>query len=274
MGSRAFGAGWRCWSYVLLAGLVPGAVAQGPGGSAILGSPAPPEIRHGRELLQTRRFGEAKRVFAAFGQEHPTDVQARLGLGDAELGLQEYEAAEETYRAVVAQQPELWAAHKNLVVVEAALGRWEDFEGERKILRLARERGAPGISARESDVIDSFHIDGQRWVVRAYFEPVGRSRALYNFEQFSATGRVERYVSLEDAAAAQAALTTGTGVRIGAEAGVPEAASGAASGAASRYALNWYSGRAHGTVAHFERVPTYEQIRVDLVRWVHGHRSE
>jgi len=260
------GAGWPQWRCVVSATLIAGgaACAQSLGGSGLFGTPAPLEIRHGRELLQTKHFAEAKGVFAEFLKGHPADVQAQLGLGDAELGLREYEAAEGTYRSVAARQPELWAAHKNLVVVEAALGRWEDFEGERKILRLARERGAPGISARESDVIDSFNSNGQRWVVRAYFEPLGRSRAIYNFEQFSPTGRVERYVSLEDAAAAQAALTTGNGIRIGGE-------TGGGTNSTTGYALNWYSGRAHGTIARFGSIPSYERTRVALMRWLRGH---
>lgn len=161
------------WGAVVWLGWASWAGAQGAGGLS-LGAPTPPEIRHGQELLQGKHFSEAEAVFAAYGKEHPGDVRAKVGVGDAELGLREYESAEATYRAVVAQQPELWAAHKNLVVVEAALGRWDDFDGERRILKLARERGAPGISARESDVIDSFSVGSERWVVRAYFEPVGR----------------------------------------------------------------------------------------------------
>ncbi len=253
---------------VLIGGMVSVSEAQtlAPGAlPGVLGSAAAPELRQGRELLQTKQFAQAKTLFSGYLRAHPADAQARLGLGDAELGLREYEAAELTYRSLVAQQPELWQAHKNLVVVEAALHRWEEFDGERTILRLARERGAPGISARESDVIDSFSAAGGRWVVRAYFEPVGRSEALYNFERFSATGRVEEYVSLENAAAAQTALTPGD-VRIGGE-------GTKAPGAVSTYALNWYSGRAHGTIRSFKGVPSYERVRSELLRWLRSNAS-
>ena len=226
---------------------------------AVGGAIADPEIRRGRALLQGKQFHQAETLFSGYLRTHAGDVQAELGLGDAQLGLQEYEAAELTYRKAVAQQPELWQAHKNLAVVEAALGRWEDFEGERKILRLARERGAPGISSHESDVIDTLSVNGGRWVVRSYFEPVGRSRALYNFERFSPEGRVEEYVSLEDEAAAREALTPGD-VRIG--------ASTPAADSASSYALNWYSGRAHGTITTYHEVPTYQRLRGDVQRWL------
>ena len=218
------------------------------------------EIRRGREMLQTKKFAEAKSIFTDYLKAHPGDEGAELGLGDAELGLRQYEAAELTYRGLVAREPELWQAHKNLVVVEAALGRWEDFDGERKILRLARERGAAGISTRESDVIDGFSVHGERWIVRAYFEPVGRSRTIYNFEQFGVDGRVRAYISLEDAAAAAAALHPGD-VRIG----------GGASGGASpsrQLALNWYTGAAHGTLRRYPSEPRYEGLRSEVFRWL------
>jgi tetratricopeptide (TPR) repeat protein len=225
------------------------------------------ELRHGRELLMSKDFAAAKQVFAGYLQGHPDAVQARLGLGDAELGLHEYEAAETTYRQVTAQQPELWQAHKNLVVVEAALGRWEDFDRERTVLQLARQRGAPGISARESDVIDSFNVRGQHWVVRAYFEPVGRSKTRYNFERFSPEGRVQAYISLEDAAAARAALTPGD-VRIGVAASPGSASNEGALG------LNWYTGTAHGSVRRYTREPQYEQLRADVMRWIQAHPAK
>ena len=223
-------------------------------------------LRQGRALLQTSHFGEARLVFKDYLQAHPADLQAQVGLGDAELGLQHFETAEVIYRAVVAQQPELWQAHKNLVIVEAALGRWEEFDRERTVLRLARERGAPGISAHESDVVDRFDVLGERWIVRAYFEPLGRSQALYNFERFSAQGRAEAFLSLEDAAAARAALTP-QDVRVGPAVAQPKAAT------ARTLALNWYTHAAHGTVRLYPvgasaANPSYERVRADALRWL------
>ena len=224
------------------------------------------DLRAGRVLLQTRQFAAARRFFAAYVQMHPGDVQAQLGLGDALLALHDYEAAEARYRAVVARQPELWQAHKNLVIAEAALGRWEEFDGERRVLQLARERGAPGISPHESDVIDSFDVHGQHWVVRAYFEPLGRSQAIYNFERFSPTGRVEAYVSLENAAAAQAALHP-SDVRIR-----PSPAVGKPGTTATALALNWYTGTAHGTLQQYPHGdPGYPRLRTEVLRWLHTH---
>lgn len=229
-------------------------------------APLPPELRHGRELLAQKRFAEARKVFAAYLAAHKGAVQAQLGIGDAELGLHQYEAAEMTYRAAVAQQPQLWEAHKNLVVVEAALGRWEEFDRERMVLRMARERGAPGISTHESDVIDSFVVAGEQWVVRAYFEPVGRSQTQFNFERFSQDGHVQAYVSLENAAAAQAALQP-RDVRIGAKVG-----EGVANSKDGALALNWYTGRAHGTIRNYTTgEPSYPRLRTEVQRWLRAH---
>ncbi len=235
-------------------------------------TPAPPsaaaqtDLRPGRILLQAKQFASAKHFFQTALKDHPEDIPARLGLGDAELGLHQYEIAEASYRAVVARQPELWQAHKNLVVVEAALGRWEEFDGERRVLRLAREREAPGISPRESDVIDSFDIGPAHWVVRAYFQPLGRSETVYNFERFSPAGRAEAYISLENAAAAQTALRP-SDLRIG----TPETPA-APSEERGNLALNWYTGTSHGTIARYTcGEPSYEKVRAEVLAYLRTH---
>ena len=224
-------------------------------------SPVPSRnaIVEGKRALAAKQFLQAKTTFAGFLLEHPDSLEGQIGLADAELGLHEYEAAELQYRRVVAVQPEMWSAHKNLVVVEAALDRWDEFDRERALLRGARQRGAPGITARESDVIDGFMVRGQRWIVREYFEPVGRSLTRYNFEHFSPDGKAEEYISLESAEAAQRALTTGD-VRIGTDPGAV---------VIKDFALNWYTGKAHGTVARYASgEPSYERVRADVLRWL------
>ncbi len=213
----------------------------------------------GKQALVDKQYPRAKQIFGALVAAHPDNVQAELGLADAELGLHEYETAELEYRKVVATQPELWVAHKNLVVVEAALGRWSEFDRERALLRAARQRGAPGITERESDLIDTFEVGGQRWIVRAYDEPVGRSLTRYNFERFAPDGRAQEFISLESAEAAQKALARND-VRIG----------GASNSTPVHdYALNWYTGKAHGTITRYPNgEPSYERVRADVIRWL------
>jgi tetratricopeptide (TPR) repeat protein len=214
-----------------------------------------------RQALAAKQFDRAKAGFQAYLEAHPDSVDARLGLADAELALHEYEAAEWDYRRVTDAQPQLWNAHKNLVIVEAALGRWEEFEREREVLRAARERGAPGISARDSDVIDTFDVHGQHWIVREYFQPVGRSETRYNFERFSPEGRVEEFISLEPSAAAAAALAPGD-VHIGQDTRQPPPT--------GEFSLDYYTGKAHGTIARYPHgEPTYERVRADVLRWLH-----
>jgi len=227
--------------------------------------PVATPIVAGKSALAAKQFLLAKRIFTGEVKAHPDETEAELGLADAELGLHEYEAAELEYRKVVAAQPEMWQAHKNLVIVEAALGRWEEFDRERAVLRGARERGAPGISARESDVIDSFVVpaghgrSAQRWIVREYYEPVGRSLTRYNFEHFSAAGKAEEYVSLESEEAAKAVVVGGA-VAIGGESENVIVD--------SHFALNWYTGKAHGTVTTYATEPEYETVRAAVVGWL------
>lgn len=211
-----------------------------------------------KRALTLKDFVRAKELFTALTHANRNDTQAQLGLADANLGLHQYEAAEALYRSVVAKQPLLWQAHKNLVVTEAALGRWEDFDGERAVLRAARQRGAAGISPRDSDVIDVITAHGQRWIVRDYFEPSGRSRARYNFERFSPDGRVLAYVSLESADAF-ANLQPGDAVAIGPASNLAEL---------HGFALNQYNGKSHSTIRKYPTEPTYERIRADFLHWL------
>jgi tetratricopeptide (TPR) repeat protein len=221
----------------------------------------PPELLAARKALAAKEYQQAEEMFNAYVHEHPGNIDGEEGVGDAELGLHEYEAAELEYRRVVAAQPEFWLAHKNLVIVEAALGRWEEFDRERAVLRGARQRGSRGISARESDVIDSFDVGGEHWIVREYYEPAGRSLTRYNFEYFGPDGRVREYVSLESAEAAQKALAVGGEVSIG------DDTSAAAS--IKDFALNWYTGKTHGTVKRYPNgEPSYERVRADVMRWL------
>ena len=184
------------------------------GPAPVAASHLPKELVAAQQALLERHFVEAKELFSAYLRGHAGDVDAEVGVADAELALHEYEAAEIGYRQVVAQQPQRWLAHKNLVIIEAELGRWDEFDRERAVLRGARERGAAGISARESDVIDAFDVGGNHWIVREYYEPVGRSLTRYNFERFGADGRVREYVSLESAEAARQVVAGGA-VRVG-----------------------------------------------------------
>jgi tetratricopeptide (TPR) repeat protein len=223
--------------------------------------PIPRELLPAHKALEDKHYQQAEQLFTAYLKTHPGNIDAQEGIGDAKLGLHQYEAAELQYRAVVAAQPEFWLAHKNLVIVEAALGRWDEFDRERAVLRDARQRGAPGISTRESDVIDAFDLRGEHWIVREYYEPVGRSLTRYNFEYFGPDGRVREYVSLESADAARTALTPSPNVLIGAEP--------AAAPPIKDFALNFYTGKSHGTIKLYPKgEPTYERVRADLRHWL------
>ena len=214
----------------------------------------------GKQALAKGDFAHAKTIYQEYLRTHAGSVPGELGLADAELGLHEYEAAELEYRTVTTAQPELWIAHKNLVIIEAALGRWDEFDRERAVLRGARERGEPGISMHESDVIDAFDARGGHWIVREYDEPEGRSLTRYNFEHFSPTGRAEEYVSLESAEAAQSALSP-EDVKIGKTGPPPPPI--------HDFALNYYTATGHGTIRRYPKgEPSYETVRADVLRWL------
>ena len=245
----AMGKPWR-WASCLLLTLV--AQAQSAG------------LAEAKQELAAKHYAQAKALFAVYASAHPESVDAEVGVGDAEIGLHEYTAAELTYRSVVLKQPQMWRVHKNLVIIEAQLGRWEEFDRERAVLRAARERGADDISARESDVIDSFDVGGKHWIVREYYLPVGRSLTRYNFENFGADGRVKEYISLESAEAAKDAAAEGDVLRSDEQARQEQV---------KDFALDWYTGAAHGAIKSYpEGEPKYEAVRADVMRWLRSQR--
>ena len=230
------------------------------------GTPISPDMpvttqNAGKRDLAQGDYVHAKQWFTEQLHVHPDDVNMKLGLAEAELGLDHYETAETYLREITAARPELWQAHKNLIVTEAALGRWEDFDSERTVLRLARQRGAPGISAHESDVIDGFTVHGERWIVREYFEPFGRSQSRYNFEHFSSDGKAQEYISLD---AADPFAAPSDAVIIGTPNTVPTA---------KKFTLNWLNGHGHGTMKSFgAHEPSYEVVRADVLRWLRSRK--
>ncbi len=221
---------------------------------------APNSLAAAKLALGNHQFATARQIYQGFLKSHPGSGEAQLGIADSELALHNYEAAELDYRALVAAQPQLWLAHKNLVIVEAALGRWSEFDRERTLLRDARKRGAAGIATHESDVIDTFDVRGKHWIVREYDDLAGRSLTRYNFEQFGTEGRVHEYISLESASAARQALQPQDLV-VGGEQKSPEPI--------HDFALNFYTGKTHGTIARYpDREPDYETVRSAVLRWL------
>ncbi len=228
--------------------------------------PAPPTpLADARQQLAQHHFAEATHIYQAYLRTHPNNPEAQLGLADVELGLHHYQSAELQYRSLVAAQPQLWIAHKNLVIVEAALGRWSEFDRERALLHDARLRGAPGIDTHESDVIDTFDLRGKHWIVREYDDLAGRSLTRYNFEQFAPDGRVAEYISLESTQAAQQALQNHDVAVVGADPKAPTPI--------TDFTLNFYTGKTHGTIARYPKgEPTYETTRAAVLRWLqHTH---
>jgi len=94
--------------------------------------------------------------------------------------------------------------------------------------------------------------------------PVGRSLTRYNFENFGADGRVKEYISLESAEAAKDAAAEGDVLRSDEQ---------ARQEAVKDFALDWYTGAAHGAIMSYpEGEPTYEAVRADVMRWLRSQR--
>jgi hypothetical protein len=109
-------------------------------------------------------------------------------------------------------------------------------------------------------------VRGEHWIVREYYEPVGRSLTRYNFEYFGPDGRVREYVSLESAEAARQALARNPNVLIGVDpATLP---------VIKDFALNAYTTKSHTTIKLYPQgEPSYERVRADVLRWLRRPKS-
>jgi tetratricopeptide (TPR) repeat protein len=154
-------------------------------------------LADGKAALAQRDFQRAEAYFAVYRRDHPSSTQTDFYSGEAALGLRQYDTAAEAFQRVIAKQPSLWAAHKNLVIAYAAQGKWPEFDEQRKILDEARNRGALGVSPQDADIIDVLYIDSEPYIVRAFATPEGRTRAHYNVSHFIKDTQLDYWISCE-----------------------------------------------------------------------------
>ncbi len=126
----------------------------------------PDPLAVGKQALAHNDYETAQTFFANYLKDNPESTEALLFAGNTALALKQYESAAHDYQSVIAKQPSLWPAHKNLVIAYAAQNKWPEFEQERKFLQAARDRGTPGLSSKDVDVIEVLYAGSERYMVR------------------------------------------------------------------------------------------------------------
>lgn len=227
---------------------------------------APDPLAIGWKMLDKEQWTEAQEFFAARLQENANDKVALGGAGFAAFGQKQYGEAEADFKRAIQLDPAYWNAHRNLVEVYAAEGRWADFDAERSLLAVAK---AKGLDKATSSVIEVFWLDGERYIVRAYDPLIGKFKARYNFTHFGADGKLDRWISCESDDVDQTFF---------AKAHPADAAAGKRSFSLDSYTALQPNGnggfsQTHGTLRFYpDGEPTYETVRADVMK-VLQHKS-
>ena len=223
----------------------------------------------GKQALAHGDYQAAQTFFASYLRDNPDSAEALFFTGNAALGLKQYDDAVRNYQSVIAKQPSMWHAHKNLVIVYAAQGKWSEFDQERKLLQDARSRGVSGLSPKDADVIEVLDVGPERYIVRAYAELTGHFKTRYNFAHFGKDGKLDFWIACESDDVDQTFF---------AQKHPKEAAAGQRSFSLDSYTAtvrgaDGQSSQTHGTHKFYpDGEPTYETVRADVLN-VLNHKA-
>jgi tetratricopeptide (TPR) repeat protein len=249
-------AGWLA----LLVGCCVGVGESQQSGDAPLQS-GPNPIAVGLAAMQKGDYASAKAFFAQYVSGNPDDVEARMYLGGAEMGLKDFPAAIKDLQAVIAAKPDTWTAHTNLVLAYAKTLDWTDFDKERALIKAARDNNAPGLDKQKGDVIDELQVSAKTYSVRSFFLNFWRFQTRYVFLHFGDDGKLTDYIQCESDDADQGFFK---------QAHPKEAAAGARSFSLDSYTVG-DKGMTQGLIKFYnDGEPTYEVVRADALKVLMG----
>lgn len=228
-------------------------------------------LDRGKQALKSGDYETARKFFSAYLKDNPDSAEALFLAGNAFLGLKLYEEAAQSYLAAVKLEPSLWLAHKNLVIVYAAEGKWKAFDQERALIQDRRANGAAGLSSRDADLIEAFYVGKEQYKVLSYAELAGRFKMRYNFVHFGSDGKPDYWIACESDDVDQISF---------AKSHPKEAAAGQRSFSLDSYSAptptadGKSSTETHGTIKFYpDGEPTYEAVRSDVMK-VLAHQAE
>ncbi|WP_158822378.1 lipopolysaccharide assembly protein LapB [Granulicella sp. S156] len=242
--------------------LEPVAFAQSTTGTATVDP-----LAVGKAALGKEDYASAQQFFENVLKDNPKDAEAMFLEGNAELGLKHYAEAEKMYRSVLALDPGTWSAHVNLVLLYAEQERWKDFEVERALIAEARAEHKPGLAAQGTDAIDTFYVNGQRYVVHEYDPLLGKFHTKYNFAHVDSERKADSWIACESDDVDQTSF---------AKAHPKEAAEGKRSFSLDSYSAiktlpNGNLTQTHGTIKFYsDGEPSYETVRTDVIQTLSG----
>lgn len=240
-------------SACLLTGSSLAQTAPSSSGTVLSAGPTDP-LQVGKQALRQGDWQNAQEFFRQYLEQNPKDAVAVALLGDALSGLKQYDEAAKQYRQAIESSPELWLAHKNLVVAYAALGKWQEFDAERKLLRDARDRNAASLD-KNADLVEVLQVKDSTYYVREFYQLSGKYHTRYLFIHFGADKKADSWIACESDDVDQTFF---------AQKHPKEAAAGKRS-----FSLDSYAPNSHGTIKFYsDGEPDYEKVRSDVVAFL------
>lgn len=221
---------------------------------------APPDpLAPGKEAMARKDYQAAQTFFDTYYKANPDNLEALLREGDASLALKQYERAAQDFKRVIGKDPTAWVAHKNLIIADASLGNWQEFDSERKLLEDARASDSPGLDKTNGDVVEVIYLGTERYVVRAFPVLTSRFKSRYNFAHYDKNEKLESWISCESPDEDQAAF---------AQKHPQEAASGQRSFSLVGYAIGPKE-TTRATIKNYpDGEPGYETVRTDVIAFL------
>ncbi|HXE09714.1 MAG TPA: hypothetical protein VN612_17550 [Acidobacteriaceae bacterium] len=236
--------------------------------SQTMRQPSPDPMAIGKQALAKNDFAAARDFFAAYLKDNPDNLEAKFDAGNAALGLRDYDTAAQDFHQVIARNPAMWPAHKNLVIVYAGQGKWTDFDQERAAIQQARLQRSPGLTATDADVVDIIYVGPDRYIAKAFATLNGRFHVRYNIYHLNEEGKADYWIACESDDVDQTFF---------AKKHPKEAAAGERSFSLDSYTqivkVGDHLTQTHGTIKFYpDGEPTYETVRADVVS-VLEHRT-
>ena len=151
-------------------------------------APTPDNLKRDELLkpgLDALRKGDGAAALEALKpalEAYPNDVRVLSFSAQAAMEAHQDEAALGFFeRALIQNPPDPWHMRVAMILLEARLARWADFDRDQAALKAAKKSGERELASMPGFLIDEFDVDGKSVKVAYFPTLVGKFNTLYRF---------------------------------------------------------------------------------------------
>lgn len=205
--------------------------------------------------MQAGRIPQAVEKLEAVAAREPRAPNVWWNLGIMRAQLERHGQALEAWDAYLRLLPDDWRARAKVIQACQGLGDTDRRDWERNELIALRRSGAhPELAEEPRFCREQFRVGDRGVMAYETFEPSGQRRVFYEFYVSDASGGVTGVYSLGSYD------TTTEMMRELGNIGADE----------RLYHLDWYEPQGHATHGFYEKMPSYDQVRADVVAALAG----